>query len=184
MPESETTKPPLWTSIWLLIILCMAWCVLFMFLSVTHAIPTRVLAYFGIAMFTGSWLFGYFQFKEKKKYSPPPELSAPPPYSQKHSQTANCRLCLRSLLDQWLLCNQTRPAPAPPVRCGHRHCLHHALSPNHPQTPAKAQRIEPPTTPPSQSPAPSLPATAHSLWSGSPCRRVATTQSHPHPAAT
>ena len=77
MPEPETTKPPLWTSIWLLVILCVAWCVLFMFLSVTHAIPTRVLAYFGIAMFAASLLFGYFQFKEKRKHPLPPELSDP-----------------------------------------------------------------------------------------------------------
>ena len=77
MSEPETPKPPLWTSIWLLVILSVAWCLLFMLLAVTHTIPTRALGFFGIAMFSGSWLFGYFQFKEKKKYPPSPELSDP-----------------------------------------------------------------------------------------------------------
>lgn len=77
MPEPECTKPPLWTSIWLLVIVCVAWCLCFMVLAVTRAIPTRALGFFGIAMFAGSWLLGYLQFKEKKKYPPPPELSDP-----------------------------------------------------------------------------------------------------------
>jgi multisubunit Na+/H+ antiporter MnhB subunit len=77
MPALRTPKPPFWTSLWLLVILCVAWCLLFVVFSVAHAIPTRVLGFFGVAMFAGSWLLGYLQFKEKKKYPPPPWLSDP-----------------------------------------------------------------------------------------------------------
>lgn len=77
MPEPKTPKPPFWTSILFLVIAAVPVLMLLMVLFVTQAIPPPAMSYVAIGIIVALWTLAYFQFKEKKKYLPPPELSDP-----------------------------------------------------------------------------------------------------------